>query len=122
MSKIVQAINAMILRPDRITEVFRGAHSKTEYFFIFMGKYKWSVDQDAPGLTIYYYPGTESTKQLAELDGEKWNHISMVSYTAKNLNSREATESMKELHTLLTERVYGLSEVLDDIIGSDYNG
>ena len=39
-----------------------------------------------------------------------------VSYSSKEIGTREAFESLSELYHLLTEKLYGIDRVLDDII------
>ena len=40
MTKIVQAVNAMISNPDKIKSVIPNGQ---EFFFIYKDKYKWSI-------------------------------------------------------------------------------
>jgi len=43
----------------------------------------------------------------------------MVVYKDSEIGTREARASFTELYSLLTEKVYGVDEVLDDIIADD---
>ena len=40
----------------------------------------------------------------------------MVTYKDTEIGTKEAKASFAELHTLIKERVYGVNDVLDDII------
>lgn len=113
MSKIVQAVNAMISNPDKIGKVIRG---ESELFFLYKDKYKWSMDRREGDHILWFYPGDESLEQLASFEGEDWAETSMVTYRDSEIGTKEAKASFAELYTLLKERVYGVNKVLDDII------
>jgi hypothetical protein len=114
MSKVVQAVNAMISNPDQITKVMRNGR---EIFFLYKGKYKWSVSKHEKGeYYLYFHPGDEELEQLCYYDGYEWEGTPMVTYTDQDIGTKEATASFSELYTLIKERVYGLNDVLDDII------
>ena len=119
MSKVVQAVNAMIANPEYIDRVTRGGHG--ELFFVYKRKYKWSMRRDADGeIFLYYYPGQQSLDQLARFDDDDWQDFAdMVVYSSREIGTREAQSSFNELYTLLKERVFGINEVLDDIIKDD---
>jgi hypothetical protein len=57
---------------------------------------------------------------LASILDEDWHNenINSVLYHSKTLGTKEATDSLAELHSIVNEKVYGMSEVLDDIIDS----
>lgn len=120
MSKIVLAVNTMIMNPDKITNVVQG-YTESEIFFIYDAKHKWSIHQGASGVIyLNFYPGDQDIFELALMDEEMWDRMSRrVTYNTKELASKEAVESFKDLHTLVKEKVYGMDEVLDDIISSD---
>jgi hypothetical protein len=44
-------------------------------------------------------------------------NINSVPYNTKTLGTKEAKDSFKELNTIIKEKVYGMDDVLDDIIG-----
>ena len=113
MSKIVQAVNAMISNPDKIEKVIQG---ESEFFFLYKEKYKWSMSQREDGHILWFYPGNEPIEQLASHDGQGWEGVSMVTYKDLEIGTKEAKASFAELHSLLKERVYGVNKVLDDII------
>lgn len=114
MSKVVQAVNAMISNPDQISNVMRNG---SELFFLYKGKYKWSVSKnDKAEHYLFFYPGSEDIIHLANYDGHDWEGTPMVSYSDKDIGTKEAISSFSELYTLINERVYGVNKVLDDII------
>lgn len=119
MSKIVQAVNAMISNPDFITDVQQNGG---EYFFLYRGKYKWSITrrEDNEHL-LFFYPGNEPLDVLAMMEGSDWENVPMVTYRDAEIGTREAKASFAELYTLAKERLYRVDDVLDDII-SDADG
>ena len=117
MSKIIKAINVMVSNPDKIGKETRGTSSK-EIFFTYMSKHNWSMYlREEKGYALHYYPGDETIEDLASIS--TWEDVSMITYTSSELGTREAFESMRDLHTILTEKLYGLNKVLDEIIDSD---
>ena len=114
MSKIVQAVNAMISNHKLISNVVRG---ENEVFFLYKEKYKWSMAFRDGSYYLWYYPGNQSLEDLSQ---ERWDDdIPMVSYKDADIGTKEAKASFAELYTLVKEKVYGVDEVLDDIIGDD---
>lgn len=113
MSKIVQAINAMIANPELITNVIQG---QDELFFLYKGKYKWSIVKREDGIRLWYYPGITDLELLASFEGPEWEGIPMVSYADTDIGTKEAKASFIELYTIIKESAYGVNAVLDDII------
>lgn len=114
MSKIVQAVNAMISNPDHITNVMR---NNRELFFVYKGKYNWSISKSEEGeYYLFFYPEDADIARLAHYDGLDWEGTTMVTYAATEIGTKEANASFAELYTLIKERVYGVNAVLDDII------
>lgn len=114
MSKVVQAVNAMISNPTLITNVIPNG---AELFFLYKGKYKWSINKNNKGEHhLFFYPGTEELEDLASTMGEYWEHVPMLGYSDIEIGTKEATASFADLYTLIKERAYGVNEVLDDII------
>jgi len=116
MSKIVQAVNAMISNPEKIGRVVRG---EEEFFFLYNNKYKWSMAQRDGGYALWFYPGNETLDDLAvsEQSGD-WDNTPMVTYSTTEIGTKEAKSSFSELYTLLKEKVYGVNAALDDIIAN----
>lgn len=117
MSKIVQAVNSMVANPDLVNRVLRGFEG--ELFFLYKGKYKWSIRRNDDGeFFLFYYPGDQTLEHLAQLQDYEWQDFGeMVSYSTKEIGTREARSSFSDLYTLLKERLFGVNEALDDIIG-----
>lgn len=120
MSKIVMAVNVMVLNPDKITDVIQG-YTDSEVFFRYDDKHKWSIHEGSSGiLYLHFYPGAQSLSDLAAMDEEQWDRMARrVTYNTKELGTKEAVESFKELYSVVKEKMYGMDEVLDDIIESD---
>jgi len=114
MSRIVTAVNAMIVNPGLITHVIAG--EADEIFFLYKEKYKWSMARRQGGISLWFYPVERITiEELAAAEDADWEDIPMVHYRDIDIGTKEAKESFSELYTLLNEKVYGMDEVLDDI-------
>lgn len=118
MSKIVQAINAMIANPELISSVVQ---SGDELFFLYKQKYKWSILKREDGFHLWFYPGPETIEQLSSFEAEDWrlSGTPMIHYHDAELGTREAKSSFSELFTMLSEKVYGIDQALDDIISDN---
>ena len=118
MSKIVQAVNAMISNPKSITKVIPGAENRDELFFSYKDKYKWSMASREGDFILWFYPGDQPIERLAN-HADSWESLAIVTYKASEIGTKEAQQSFSELYGLLKERVYGVDAVLDEII-SDF--
>jgi hypothetical protein len=117
MSKIVQAVNAMISNSNYITDVLQ---NDGEYFFLYKKKYKWSVRKVETGINLFYYPTNIALEVLANFDADDWGGFAeMIVYRDADIGTKEARSSFQELFTLVKEKVFGIDEVLDDIISDD---
>ena len=112
MSKIVVAANAIINNPEDITNVRK---SGNEYYFLYKGKYKWSISESDGEYYVHYYPDESTIDELVSTSD--WQSINFVTYSTKDLKTREAYETFSELYLLIKEKLYGVDKVLDDIIG-----
>lgn len=120
MSKIVTAINAMISNPELITNVIQG-DIDSECFFNYDKKHSWSIIENKDGkFFLHYYPGNLDIDALASIPGEHWGDadIRSVVYTSEVLGTKEAIDSLKELNSIVREKLYGMDDVLEDIIGT----
>jgi hypothetical protein len=118
VSKIVSAVNAMVLNQEKIKPVLLGVSG--EYFFIYQDKYKWSMKKDRDGeLWLWFYPHGLALEQLSAMEGDDWERVSMVTYRTPEIPGREATQSFNELFSILKEKVYGMDDVLKDIIDNN---
>lgn len=118
MTKLVQTLNVMIQNAVRISNVARD-HEREEYYFRYDDKYTWSVAQDNDSDTywVYFYPHGETPDTLANSD--PWENLEFVSYSTKELKTREAIETIQELLMVAKERLYNVDSVFDDIISQD---
>lgn len=116
MSKIIQAINSMIAKSDKITDVTRSEINSLTYFFLYGGQYKWAINYDPNEEVIYltYYSTSLEIKTLAKIDD--FRGIDMVTYCSRDYSVREAQESFQELLTIVSEKLFGVDKVLEDII------
>lgn len=120
MSKIVTAINVMVSNPVLISDVTQGDMDE-EIFFKYDQKHLWSIISSPNDVyNLHYYPGNQDIKNLAGIPSEYWQqeNIKIVSYNSVILGTKEARDSLKELHSIIQEKVYGMDSVLDDIIGN----
>lgn len=115
MSKIVQAVNAMISNPKLIGDVREGGK---EIFFTYKSKYIWSMNNDGNTNHLWYYPAPQSLDYLIGIANREneWSQVTLVHYTDTEIGTREAKASFAELYVLIKERLYGVDEMLDDII------
>lgn len=122
MSKIVQAVNAMVSNPKKFTKIVASSGIEVEeLFFLYDTKYKWSIMRDTGGKEFYlhYYPGSETVEEMAAY-GDDWpDTIDSITYTSKSLKSREAQESFEALFKLAKDKCWGMDEVLNDILADD---
>src|SRR5688572_33454279 len=112
MSKIVQAVNAMVATPDRIAKVVKVGD---EYFFLY-DKYRWSIRRHDDGsIGLWYYPGGQGLDELAARSSDdEWQDVDMVYYVDTRIGTKEARASFAELYTVVTERLHNINTVLDD--------
>ena len=120
--KIVQAVNAMIANRDKISDVQKGLASSKEFFFLYDGKYKWSILESATGqkdaYRLFFYPGDQSLRSLATMNDFDWQEFGqLVGYSTEDLGTREAKSSFEDLYRIVRESESGIDKVLDDIIG-----
>lgn len=121
MSKIVQAINAMVSNSDKITASVKG-HNEMECFFEYDAKHHWSILKDEDNYyRLYYYPGQPDLISLASISEEGREEVtpSLVSYSTKDFATKEAIDSFRELFSIMNEKLHGMDDVLDEIISDD---
>jgi hypothetical protein len=118
MSKIVQAVNAMISNPQSVTSIIPGSEDRDELFFSYKNKHNWSIGSRDGDLFLWFYPGDQKIEHLAKRAGD-WGAIPIVIYNASEIGTKEAKQSFSELYGLLKERLYGVDIVLNEII-SDF--
>jgi hypothetical protein len=116
--KIIQVINSMISNKDKITGVLKNGK---EYFFLYDKKYKWSITKssDEDVYYLHFYPANDMT--LLELSRfENWqNYDNFITYNSVDHKAIEAEESFKKLYLLVSEKLFDIDKIFDDIIGED---
>ncbi|HEL3864721.1 TPA: hypothetical protein UM690_002651 [Stenotrophomonas maltophilia] len=117
--KIVAAVNAMISRPDLIGSSVQGT-STNEFFFLYNGKFKWSILANHDDVAIFFYTGSDTIEDLAQIDSDSdpdaWEHIKFVRYSARDIGTKEASDTFSDLMKIVKEKQFGVSDALDEII------
>lgn len=114
MTKIVQAVNAMISNPDKIKSVIPNGQ---EFFFIYKDKYKWSIlKNEQDDYILFYYAETMDLEEIVNLNNNNWQQLNFVKYALSEIRTREAAESFSELYIVVSEKAYGIDEMFKDII------
>ena len=104
----------MISNKKLITNVIA---SPNEIFFLYDGRYVWSIRREDDGdYFLWYYPKARSVEEIAQNEGDSWEEIPMVVYKTSEIGTKEARASFAELHSIVKERIFGMEDVLDDII------
>tara|TARA_Y100000034_G_scaffold135013_1_gene205318 strand:+ start:3390 stop:3740 length:351 start_codon:yes stop_codon:yes gene_type:complete len=114
MAKIVQVANAMISNKEKIENVLR---NEKEYFFLYNNKHKWSITiSEEEEYFLHFYPtDVMSIEELAVF--QDWNNFNQfVTYSTKDIKTQEATETFRELYQIVSDKVYGLDDIFDEII------
>lgn len=117
MTKIVQVANAIITNKDKISDVFR---NEKEYFFLYNNKYKWSISsfQDVEDYYLFFYPSdNQSIEELSNFSTQDWDHFSgFATYKSSEIKTREALETFRELYQIVSDKIFGLDDIFDEII------
>ena len=116
MAKIVQVINAMITNEKDISNVIE---NNEEYYFLYNQSHKWSIrkkpEDDEDGYSIHYYPDKDDT--LEGLASTKdWLSKKYVTYKSQDIKTREADETFRELYQLVSNKIYGIDDIFNEII------
>lgn len=115
MSKIVEAVNSMVLNNNKISNV---REYNAVFYFSFMN-YVWSIWKDEAKLasyTLVFYPGYNNSEDVYDMATAGGYPSKYVSYVSSDEKTKEATESFAELYRVVNEKLYNLENVLDDII------
>jgi hypothetical protein len=117
MNKIIQTINAMIIKANKISHITEGQGS--ELFFLFDNKYKWSIVRGEEEYFLHYYKTDISLTELAKI--QEWDQLEDVftTFSTKDIKGREANESFADLYQLLRNKRFDMDKVMDDIIGDE---
>ena len=114
--KIVQVINAMISNKNKISNVIR---DENEFFFLYDEKFKWSINLHNDEYYVRFYPKDDI--QISDIPNQLgWgNYRDFVTYSTEELKTREARETFTELYQLTADKLYGIDDIFDSIIGDD---
>ena len=117
MNKIITAINTMISNENSINSVIQG-YSDNEIFFIYNEKYKWSISSNDHNIIyLHYYPGSQNIEELSRMSDVEWSEFKqLVSYNSNELGTNEALASLNELRTIVQGKLFGMDDVLNEII------
>lgn len=115
--KIIKAINSIIENESLITNVIQ---SKDEFFFLYNNKYKWSInlpEQTSDDLYIHFYVNEDlSIEKLSKIQDQEWELYNFITYKISDFKTIEASESFHSLYQIVKSKVYGVDDILDDII------
>ena len=118
MSKIVQAVNAMIANRKLISDVVK---ADDELVFVYKEKYVWSMGRKGSEHWLWYYANSSVSEVISRASSNYWDDASMVRYSDIEIGTKEARASFSELFIILSEKIYGIDAVLDDIIADDFS-
>lgn len=117
MSKIVQAVNSMIGKSKKISQVFY--IDGNEIFFVYDDKYKWSIkEENDENYSLHFYLSEEKIEEIANTS-DLLPPDAYITYRTDELKTREAKESFRDLYILVKEKLLGADQALDDIIFGD---
>ena len=119
MAKIVQVLNSMISNKKKISNVLL---KHTEYFFLYNGVYKWSIrrtqDSQSYDYDVFFYPLNNVTIEDVS-SVTNWDGLDFVMYQTKDIKTQEAYETFQELYQIVSEKLYGLDKIFDEIINDN---
>jgi hypothetical protein len=106
----------MIANKEKITNIRK---KYGELFFLYDEKYKWSINynDEREDYCLYYYKTDVSIDDLVTygtLSGTE-----LVSYRAKDIGTKEAFSTFRDLFQILKEKLVGIEKVLNDIIDEE---
>ncbi len=120
--RIVIAINAMISNRGKITKVIQDQEAGNCYYFLYKGKYIWSIAKAEDEYYLCYYPDSGiDPETLAFMDPGESEYLASVCYNTNQIKTKEAVESFTELYVLIQEKRYNVDQVLTDIISDAIN-
>ncbi len=117
--KIIEVINAMIEKNERISNVYKNGN---EIFFLYNNKYKWSITLDGQNkqeYIIFYYPLNDyNILEISKMDDVEAGNYTFIPYRSADIKTKEATESFAELYKIVSNKIYGIDTIFDDIINN----
>ncbi len=114
-TKIIQAINAMITNKNKIEVV---GQTGNILWFMYDGKYKWSISEGSEAYYLNYFAGQEGLKDLMAMwqTGDLNDYEELISYSTDEIKTREAIDSFRALYQVVKEKRFNIDRVLDQII------
>lgn len=127
MSKIVEAVNAMVKNSSLIKDVALFTEQIDQYVKIstYYFKYKsyiWSIEDlssynQSGGYDLIFYPGFSSVADVIKYTEDKgMTEENYVKYESSAIKTVEADESFSELYRIVKGKLHDVDKVLDDII------
>lgn len=114
MSRIVKAVNAMVSHKEKISSV---AKYESLIWFTY-DRHKWSIAEHSGHYYLAYYPDDVDIQELLKHDPEDPEQApTAVYYNTKEIATREALQSFKELYNICNEKLHNMDKVFDEIIG-----
>lgn len=118
MSKIIRAINSMIINSDKISEISKW---KNKYSFLFDNKFVWSIEKTFNNnILLTIYPKYKDLDVFFE-DLEIIDTFDSITYQSLDYETKEATESFMELFTVIQEKALKVDEALNAIIDLSFD-
>jgi hypothetical protein len=115
MSKIIQVVNIMISNSEKISNVLTSNNS--EFYFVYNNKYKWSIVKNSDEtIRLFLYPDENKTLEELAYDTDFSFYNKIITYSSVEYKSKEATESFNELYNIISSKVLGADNILDDIL------
>ena len=117
MNKIIQVINTMITNLEKITNVI--VSKDDEFFFIYNNKHKWSIIQNEhnQSISLFLYPEKDIKLEQLAFDVDFNEYKKFITYDSEDFKSKEVIESFEELMSIVKNKIYGVDDILDDILG-----
>lgn len=126
MSKIVEAVNAMIKNNSLIKDVTLFTEQIDQYMktYTYYFKYKsyiWSIEESAyaqsGGYDLVFYPGFSNVADIIKyIENKGMTEEDYVKYESSAIKTVEADESFSELYRIIKGKLHDVDKVLDDII------
>lgn len=117
MNKIIQVINTLVSNSGKITNVL--VTQNDEFFFMYNNKHKWSIiesKEDIDSISIFLYPDETIKLETLAFDTDYNDYKRFVAYRSQDFKSTEAIESFRELLKIVKDKIYGVDEILDEIL------
>lgn len=125
-SKIIIAVNSMISNEQNISRVERSGKLAANGYAFSYNEYVWLIFryEDAHGIQehiLHYFPEMDSDdiQSIVDMDEDDWDSTKRVTYRTSEIDTTEARATFSELFVMLSEKAYGIDDVLNDIISDD---